>query len=219
MSSAFIYLRVSGLSQVDGQGFDRQLAACEKYAKDNNIEIVHVYREEGVTGKSELDNRPALQQLIADLLSNGTRLVLIERLDRLARDLIIQESILRDMERKGVQFISVAEPDLCSNDPTRTLIRQILGAFFEYERKAICSKLSDARKRIKAKNGRCEGVKPYGSLPGEQEKLSRILELSKTYSAAYIEYILAAEGIRARSDKPWRASVIRKIIARNRVPA
>lgn len=220
MTTAFVYLMVSGLAQVDGQGFDRQLSACEKYARDNGIEIAHVYREEGVTGKSELDNRPALQQLIADLLSNGTRLVLIERLDRLARDLIIQESILRDMERKGVQFISVAEPDLCSADPTRTLIRQILGAFFEYERKAIVSKLADARNRIKAKTGRCEGVKPFGRDPARPEEaatLRAMLTLDEMgRKADSIAEELYEFGHRSRAGKPIRSSTIRKILKRER---
>jgi DNA invertase Pin-like site-specific DNA recombinase len=51
----------------------------------------------------------------------------------------------------------VTEPDLCSDDPTRTLMRQVLGAFFEYERSMIVSKLRSARQRMKARTGRCEG--------------------------------------------------------------
>lgn len=40
------------------------------------------------------------------------------KLDRLARDLIVNESVLADFERKGVTVIRVAEPDLCSGEPT-----------------------------------------------------------------------------------------------------
>jgi DNA invertase Pin-like site-specific DNA recombinase len=43
-------------------------------------------------------NRPALQELMAALHGNGTKLVLIEKLDRLARDLMIQESIVADLQ-------------------------------------------------------------------------------------------------------------------------
>ena len=66
--------------------------------------------------------------MIASLDVNSTRLVLVERLDRLARFLTVQESILPDLKRKQFDLLSVTEPDLCSDDPTRTLMRQVLGA-------------------------------------------------------------------------------------------
>ena len=51
---------------------------------------------------------------MAALLANGTRTVLVERLDRCARDLMVQESIIADFKRKGLSIVSVNEPDLCS---------------------------------------------------------------------------------------------------------
>ena len=85
MTKAFAYLRVSGKGQVDGDGFTRQLVAIKTYAKAHNLQIVRVFREEGVPGATELENRPAFVEMMTALHSNGTRLVLIEKLDRLAR--------------------------------------------------------------------------------------------------------------------------------------
>lgn len=221
MTPAFAYLRVSGLSQVDGDGFPRQLAAIQAYAAGHDIEIVGVYKEEGVTGKSELDGRPALQALIVDLLANGTRLVLIEKLDRLARQLIVQETILQDLTRRGITMVSVSEPDLCSDDPTRTLIRQILGAFFEYERKMIVSKLAAARQRQKSKVGRCEGRKPYGTRPEEVNPLKHILMQGKLYdqgrrlfSDEEISQNLNRQNVPTRYGKRWHAGTVSKILKR-----
>ena len=84
---------------------------------------------------TEGDERPAFQELLVALLSNGTRTVLIERLDRIARDIIIQESILKDLIQRGFELISAAEPDLCSSDPYRSAMRQMLGVFAELDRK------------------------------------------------------------------------------------
>ncbi len=117
------------------------------------IDVVRTFREEGVSGKNELEKRPALQALLEALHSNGVRLVLIEKLDRLARDLMVQESILADFKMNGFEIRSVAEPDLCSDDPSRKLMRQILGAFAEYERQMIVTKLRCARQRKKVKTG------------------------------------------------------------------
>jgi DNA invertase Pin-like site-specific DNA recombinase len=138
---------------------------------------VKVYREEGVSGTTDWENRSAFSEMMVALLANGTRTVLIEKLDRLARDLMVQESIIADFKRKGLTIISVAEPDLCSDDPSRKLIRQILGAFSEYEKTMIVLKLRGARVRKRAANGVCEGRKPYGTRPGEAEVISRILSL------------------------------------------
>ena len=42
-------------------------------------------------------------------------------LDRLARDLMVQETIIGDMRRQGFELVSVTEPDLCNDDPKRKL--------------------------------------------------------------------------------------------------
>src|SRR4029450_11152573 len=99
MTKAFAYLRVSGKGQVDGDGFPRQLAAVKAYAKANDMRIVHVYREEGVTGAKESMDCPAWSEMITALHSNGVRTIIIERLDRLARDLMIQEATVVELQR------------------------------------------------------------------------------------------------------------------------
>jgi DNA invertase Pin-like site-specific DNA recombinase len=81
MTKAFAYLRVSGKSQVHGDGFPRQLEAIKRYAKSNDIRIIEVFHEKAVGGATELENRPALMALMEALESNGTKLVLIEKLD------------------------------------------------------------------------------------------------------------------------------------------
>jgi DNA invertase Pin-like site-specific DNA recombinase len=215
---AFAYLRVSGLGQVDGLGFDRQLTAIQRFAHEHDIEIVRIYREEGIPGKNELDDRPSLRSLIADLLSDGVKLVLVERLDRLARALIVQETILQDLQRRGIEMISVAEPDACSADPTRTMIRQILGAFFEYERKMIVSKLADARSRIRLKNGKCEGRKAYGehpNKPAEKLVLDRMRRMSADgFNWTSIARELNGVGIEPRKGKQWHPATIGRILRR-----
>ena len=112
----FAYLRVSGKGQVDGDGFPRQLAAVEGYAKANGMTLAKVFREEGVSGTKELENRPALQQLLASVNGRNVSVVLVEKLDRLARDLMIQETILRDLQRRGVR--------LCVYDGARPVQRR-----------------------------------------------------------------------------------------------
>jgi len=62
--------------------------------------------------------------------------------------------------------VSAVEPNLRGDDPTRKLMRQILGAFAEYQKSLIVAKLRGARQRTKAKKGICEGRKPFGYYVG-----------------------------------------------------
>jgi DNA invertase Pin-like site-specific DNA recombinase len=47
------------------------------------------------------------------LKEGEAKIVIIEKLDCLARDLMVQETILSDLMRQGFEVISVCEPDLC----------------------------------------------------------------------------------------------------------
>ena len=146
MIKAFGYLRVSGKAQVDGDGFPRQREAIASFALAAGIEIVREFQENAVTGKTEWDDRPAWMEMMLSL--NGVTTIIIERLDRLARDLMVQEHIIADLKQRKITLISTAEPDLCTDDPSRKLPRQIMGTIAEYDRAMIVLKLRGARKRV-----------------------------------------------------------------------
>ena len=86
---------------------------------------------------------------------HGINTVIVEKLDRIARDLMIQETIIQDFREHGISLISALEgADLLDNDATRKLVRQILGAIAEYEKTMMVQKLRVARQRKKAKTGK-----------------------------------------------------------------
>lgn len=213
MTKAFAYLRVSGKGQIDGDGFTRQLEAIRQYAKDHEVKIMKVFREEGVSGTKDLDDRPALSDLMVALHSNGVRTVLVERLDRLARDLMVQESIIGEFHKHDFTLISVTEPDLLQDDPTRKLMRQFMGAIAEWEKSMIVRKLRAARNRVKAKTGRCEGAKPYGYFEGEQAVIERMQRL-RTSGMGFdkIAAQLNADGIAPRRGQRWHGLQVNRVL-------
>lgn len=217
MTKAFAYLRVSGKGQVDGDGFTRQLEAIRRYAAEHDIKIARVYRDEGVSGTKDLENRPAFVEMMTALHSNGTKLVLVEKLDRLARDLMVQETIIGDLRKNGFELVSVMEPDLLQDDPSRKLMRQIFGAIAEYEKTMIVLKLRGARARSRAKNGRCEGRKPFGYFAGEAAALARIKALrGEGLGFDRIAARLNEEKISTRTGKPWHGVVVNRILTGKR---
>src|SRR5579863_1832748 len=214
MTKCFAYLRVSGKSQIDGDGFPRQLEAVKRYALAHDIRIIKVFREEGVCGATDLENRPALMALLEALAANGTKLVLIEKLDRLARDLMVQETIIGDLRKRGFDLVSVTEPDLLQNDPTRILMRQIFGAIAQYEKNMIVAKLRGARQRMKAKTGRCEGRKPFGHYEGESTILERMKALRDAGTGFdRIAESLNSEGLKPRTGERWWGKTVNNIIS------
>jgi DNA invertase Pin-like site-specific DNA recombinase len=214
MKTAFAYLRVSGRGQIDGDGFVRQEQAIRQYAAAHGLEIVQVFREEGVSGTKDLESRPALLELMETVKETGGTVV-IEKLDRLARDLMVSESILADFQRKGITVVSVAEPDLCSSEPTRILMRQMMSAFAQYEKSMIVLKLRGARRRTKARTGRCEGSKAFGSVEGHRPIIERIMTLRGAGMAVdTIAETLNVEGLKSKTGGKWYGSSVRNVVMR-----
>ena len=214
MVKAFAYLRVSGKSQVEGDGFPRQLAAIKRYAKAHGIKLVQVFREEGVSGTKDAGERPAWSELQTALHANGVRLVLVEKLDRLARDLMVQETIIGDLRKSGFELVSVMELDLCSDDPTRKLMRQFMGGIAEYEKSQLVLKLRGARQRKRAATGRCEGRKPYGFYPGEAAVIERMKDLrAEGLGFDRIAARLNAEGVKPRMGARWWGCTVNNILS------
>jgi DNA invertase Pin-like site-specific DNA recombinase len=176
---------------------------------------MHEYRDEGVSGAIETMDRPAWTAMKQALLSDGVRVVIIERLDRLARDLMVQETAIGDLQKAGFTLISVAEPDLMATDPTRVMIRQILGAVAQHDKANIVIKLRAARDRLRQKTGRCEGRKPFGHYEGEQATLDQMLALRGQglgYDA--IARHLNASQVPTRSRGAWHGWAINQILSR-----
>jgi DNA invertase Pin-like site-specific DNA recombinase len=150
---------------------------------------------------------------MATLHSDSVRTVLIERLDRLARNLMVQEAAIADLRKNGFELLSAVEPDLMANDPTRVLMRQLLGAVAQYDKSQIVAKLRGARMRKRARDGRCEGRKPFGFYEGEPAVLERL----RTLRAAGLGFDriavqMNAESLPTRTGRPWHGVVINRIL-------
>lgn len=216
MEKAYGYIRVSGKGQIDGDGFERQIKAINDYAKANGFDVVHLYREEGISGT--LQNRPALTDMMLDLEENGhdIRTIIIERIDRLARDLMVQENLLYDMGKHGVSVLSATDGDLLEDDPTRKLIRQVLGAIAEYDKTMLVLKLKASRDRIKARDGKCEGRKSYHErnpeLVAEIKRLRRKSRNGKRLSLKKTAEALKEKGFKGDTGKDISLCILKNII-------
>lgn len=163
----FGYIRVSTLSQVErGYGLKTQQQAIEKYCKDNKIELIEVFSDEGVSGaKTSIDEDRVDRIGLTDLLSNisGHRVVVLNT-SRLWRSDTVKVLIQRELKRLKSDVISVEQPtySIYTKDPNDFLINGMMELLDQYERMSISLKLSKGR-RTKAKAGiKACGVAPVG---------------------------------------------------------
>src|ERR1700732_400637 len=104
--TAVSYIRVSGRGQLRGDGFERQRISIARFAKANGYRLVDEFRDEGVSGTRELDDRPGLAALLDRVENNHVRVVLVENASRVARDLMVQEMVLTQFRKAGVSVIA-----------------------------------------------------------------------------------------------------------------
>ncbi|MEI9866674.1 MAG: recombinase family protein [Limisphaerales bacterium] len=221
---AFSYLRVSGKGQIAGDGFPRQRATIAKYAKRNRIEVVREFVERGVSGTKDAFEREALTELLVAIKAGDVRIVIVENADRLARDLMVSEFLLAEFRKLGVKVIAAdgdADLTVGDDDPTRTLIRQVLGAFAQFNKSTLVQKLKVARVRMRQAAGRCEGRKPYGFTSAEKSIMDRMRAWKKSgMTLAAIAEQLNAENIPPRTvtrdgqKSKWHPTTVQRILAR-----
>lgn len=137
-----IYARVSTDEQREGQTIDSQIAELERFATEKQWTIAGVYKDEGWSGG--LMARPELDRLRDDASRGLFQAVLVNDVDRLARDVVHLGVIKRDLERRGVQVIFRKLPG--DNSPTQNLMVNILGSFAEFERELISDRTRRGRR-------------------------------------------------------------------------
>lgn len=122
MTQAAAYLRVSPEDQVgeDKFGLTDQRATIDSFAKAQGFELARVYSDEGISGATM--DRPGLQDLLAEADNGIFEVVIVVKLDRLARGLMPQLWIEKELLRHNVGLISVAEP-FREQDPADILLR------------------------------------------------------------------------------------------------
>jgi len=204
------YIRVSTQEQVEGFGLDVQRAAIRDYCKAHRLKLVHVYSDAGQSGSNGLDTRVELAEALALLEAHKVSGIIVYRLDRLARDLMLQETLMARLRQAGAEVLSVSEADIDSDDATRVLVRQMLGMISQYERSVIRGRMMAGKAAKVARKGYGGGRPPYGYrakdrelVPDEAEQavIARVRRLHKDgLSLRQIAAQLDSEGITPRHE-------------------
>jgi DNA invertase Pin-like site-specific DNA recombinase len=173
---AFGYTRTSSATNLgeDKDSVPRQRRAIRSYANRAGYKVTQWFDDGDVKGADPIDARPGFGEMIETIAANGCRTIIVERADRFARGLVVQETGYQRLKAEGITLIAVDSPD-CFTDttPMAVLICQILGAVAQFDKAMTVFKLRGARDKKRAKYGKCEGRKSI------LERDPRIVEAAK----------------------------------------
>jgi DNA invertase Pin-like site-specific DNA recombinase len=229
-----IYTRVSTDQQVQGESLADQEHDARAWSEANGHAVVATYSDPGLSGRLPAPERPGLADALEALASGAIDALVLRDLDRLARELTVQEAVLAQVwsrpdtcvyEYAAGREVLRDDPD----DPMRTAMRQVQGVFAQLERALIAKRLRDAR-RNKARRGRhANGPAPYGwrtqdgelfPVPDELAVLDLIRQ-HKSSGATQVEIAAALNdaGLLTRDGARWTQQVVSRILRRdNRTP-
>jgi DNA invertase Pin-like site-specific DNA recombinase len=164
---AVAYIRTSSAANVgaDKDSDKRQRAAIEGFAKRVAFDLVGEFNDAAVSGADPIESRAGFAALLDRIEGNSVRTVLVEDASRFARELITQELGILALINRGVRVLTANGDDLTdSSDPSRVMMRQIAGAFHQYEKARLVAKLKAARQRKREAVGKVEGRKSWAEL-------------------------------------------------------
>ena len=215
--NAVAYLRTSSATNADGDSQIRQRAAIAAFSKTAGFELVDEFADVAVSGADPIESREGFARLLDRIEGNGVRVVIVEDASRLARQLVTQELAVLALIARGVRVLTANGDDLTDDsDPSRVMMRQIAGAFHQYEKARLVAKLKAARDRKRATGARAEGRLSHAEKRPEVVMLAKQLrrKLPKGGRKSYSEIAgeLFALGHANSNGVPFSKSSIKSML-------
>jgi site-specific DNA recombinase len=142
---------------------DAQREACEAYIKSQAHEgwrLIAGRYDDGAFSGASLE-RPALQQLLADVRAGKIDIVLVYKVDRLTRSLADFAKLIELFDAHGVSFVSVTQSFNTSSSMGRLTLNVLL-SFAQFERELIGERVRDKIAASKRKGLWVGGPVPLG---------------------------------------------------------
>ena len=219
------YCRVSTLEQKKrGYGIDIQIRDVSIFAERHGMLIEKFYRDEAVSGIKE--QRKALNQLLKACRAGRIGIVILPSLDRLSREVRIAENLFHEFEKLRIKIL-IADMPQYSGEPKDILMRQILEAISEENRRDIIERLLKGRQERVRK-----GLFPGGNLPYGYVRVGRAVKIDEQ-EANIVRQIYLLNGLgctgqaianeinnrsyRRRNGGPWTQRQVCRILRNHEV--
>lgn len=226
-----VYARVSTTEQAEeGYSIDEQTRILNEWCNENGYVVYKEYVDRGISGKS-VSARPALQQLLMDAKKKEFDIVVVWKMNRLARNILDLLKIVNLLEQKNIAFRSFSERYETAT-PSGKLQFHMMAAIAEFERGNIAENVKMGM-LARAKEGSWNGGKVLGydtvEISGENKKrrqsklvineneaqtVRRIFELyTKGHGYKSIANTVNKEGHRSKKGGLFAINTIKTILS------
>lgn len=214
-----IYARFSSDKQKESS-IDDQVNICKVFAERQGLQIIAVHTDEGISGSTPIHTRIGGAKLLADAMAERFQVLVLEGLDRLSRDQVEQEQIVRRFEHRGIVILGVAD-GYDSRMGGRKIMRGVRGLINEIYLDDLRHKTHRGQKG-QVERGYVAGGKSYGydiikSESGSQYQINEQQAETVRYifeqyasgiSAQRIAASLNNRGIASPRNNDWAVSAI-----------
>lgn len=225
VNKAIGYVRVSTEKQAeDGVSLDAQINKIKAWASLNDYELLHVYKDEGISGSS-LNKRDGMVEALSKI-KKGMAFVCYS-LSRISRDTVDTINISRDIEKKGADLVSLSEK-IDTTGASGKMIFNMLAVLNQFERDQVSERTQVAMQFKKSKN-QAYSPTPYGyirqgnELVVHKQEASNILKIKKMFEDgkgyAEIARTLNFEKIPTKTGKLWRSNTVYYLLKRTNISA
>ncbi|MCL2199983.1 MAG: recombinase family protein [Defluviitaleaceae bacterium] len=225
MLSTAIYLRVSTEEQAkEGYSIRAQEEKLRAYVTIKEWLLYDIYADEGISGK-DIEGRPEIKRLIADVENGTVNNVLVYKIDRLTRSTKNLIELVDLFNQNNCAFNSLNE-SIDTASATGRMFLKIVGIFAEFERENLAERVRMGIER-KAREGymisnyspsygydRENGNKIQTINKAEAKIVKRIFNmyLHDDYNIRQITRTLNAENISSKTGVRWTDCTVKNVL-------
>ena len=219
-----------------GESIGNQIELCKEYIQTHYTEIpqdhILVYEDEGFSGGNL--NRPDLKKMMEAARQRRFKAIIVYRLDRISRNISDFSSLIEELSRLDIAFISIRE-QFDTGTPMGRAMMYIASVFSQLERETIAERIRDNMHEL-AKTGRwLGGTTPTGyasesvqkvTIDGKAKKACKLklipeeAEIVRLIYSLYIEHDsltfveaeLIKRGLKTKNNKLFTRFSIKSIL-------
>lgn len=219
MERAVAYCRVSTDKEDQLNSLSTQEEFFERYAKQEQLSLVNIYSDEGISGTKKA-NRKAFLQMLQDAQEKKFDYLLVKDISRLARNIVDSIETIRFLKKHIKRVIFVNQPNLTDDE----FILGIMGLIAQQESENL-SKRVKFGKRLNMEKGKVPNfVFGYDKILGnyftmqinetEAKVVRRIFALytKEGYGCSAIARLLNEEGITTKQGARWQQASVGRIL-------
>ena len=215
-----IYARYSPGPHQTEQSIEGQVADCQQYAEEHGIDIIEIYADRHVSGKSVV-GRDEFQRMLRDAEKGRFDCVLVWKIDRFGRDR--QDIAMGKMalKRAGVKLMYARES--VPEGPEGIILESVLEGLAEYYSADLRQKVIRGMKETAKKGQYCGQSLPIGykvdaerHIVVDEREAAVVREAFKLHIAGGqirdIVQLFADRGIMGRRGKPVSNAVVYRML-------